>query len=195
MRISGLFTVLALAALAVPAGAVNKCKGADGKVEYQDAPCSGKGEHIDVRPASGHSDAQAQVSAQRQLQKLQADNAMADAIRTHQPLVGMTEAQLEEAMGKPAQVNASNYSGVRNDQWVYYRPGETWYVYTRNGIVESIQYRPGSSTASTVRVRSGPCPSQHEINNAITSATSISLSDVEKAERWRMVRAMQDCGK
>lgn len=35
------------------AWAVNKCTGPDGKVSFQDAPCAGKGEHIDARPASG----------------------------------------------------------------------------------------------------------------------------------------------
>ena len=41
---------LALGFLA-PAWAVNKCTGADGKVSFQDAPCAGQGETIDVRPA------------------------------------------------------------------------------------------------------------------------------------------------
>lgn len=43
--------VLALGFLA-PAWAVNKCIGADGKVSFQDAPCTGQGEKIDVRPST-----------------------------------------------------------------------------------------------------------------------------------------------
>ena len=47
-------TLLAVALLmTAPAWAVNKCTGADGKVAFQDAPCAGKGEKLDVRPASG----------------------------------------------------------------------------------------------------------------------------------------------
>lgn len=42
--------VLALCFLA-PAWAVNKCTDANGKVSFQDAPCVGEGEKIDVRPA------------------------------------------------------------------------------------------------------------------------------------------------
>lgn len=34
-----------------PAWAINKCTDADGKVSFQDAPCTGKGEKIEVRPA------------------------------------------------------------------------------------------------------------------------------------------------
>lgn len=44
---------LALALLAPPAWAVNKCTGADGRVTFQDAPCAGRGEALDIRPASG----------------------------------------------------------------------------------------------------------------------------------------------
>ena len=34
-----------------PAWAINKCTDADGKVSFQDAPCAGQGETIEVRPA------------------------------------------------------------------------------------------------------------------------------------------------
>ena len=37
-----------------PVWAVNKCTGPDGKVVYQDAVCAGKGEAINISPASGH---------------------------------------------------------------------------------------------------------------------------------------------
>lgn len=37
-----------------PAWAINKCKAPDGKVVFQDAPCAGQGEKIEVRPASGN---------------------------------------------------------------------------------------------------------------------------------------------
>ncbi|MBT9514217.1 MAG: DUF4124 domain-containing protein [Acidovorax sp.] len=42
--------ILALGFLA-PAWAVNKCTDANGKVSFQDAPCVGEGEKVDVRPA------------------------------------------------------------------------------------------------------------------------------------------------
>ncbi|WP_187305980.1 DUF4124 domain-containing protein [Diaphorobacter nitroreducens] len=46
--------VMCALALAFPSWAINKCKGPDGKVVFQDAPCMGQGEKIEVRPASGH---------------------------------------------------------------------------------------------------------------------------------------------
>ncbi|WP_426306959.1 DUF4124 domain-containing protein [Acidovorax facilis] len=36
---------------AAPTWAVNKCTGADGKVSFQDGPCLGQGEKIEVKPA------------------------------------------------------------------------------------------------------------------------------------------------
>lgn len=39
--------------LATPVWAINKCKGPDGKFVFQDAPCQGQGEKIEVKPASG----------------------------------------------------------------------------------------------------------------------------------------------
>jgi len=60
---------------AVPALAINKCTGSDGKVIFQDAPCAGKGERVDVRPASGHATAPrapASGKAQTEAQRLEA---------------------------------------------------------------------------------------------------------------------------
>ncbi len=40
-----------LLAFLAPAWAINKCTDANGKVSFQDAPCIGQGEKIEVRPA------------------------------------------------------------------------------------------------------------------------------------------------
>lgn len=189
-----LVAVVALLTFA-PAWAINKCTGADGKVVFQDLPCAGQGEKMDVRPASGYADEQDAQDAQAVVQKLQADNQMAEAIRTHEPLVGMTRAQLQEAMGTPTKVNANNYGGVQEEQMIYERPIETWYVYTRAGVVTSIQHRPGPPIGARTRNAERRCPTQHEIKDAITSAGSIALSTEEKAARWRVIREMQACGR
>ena len=47
-----IFLAAALTAV-MPSWAINKCIGADGKVAFQDAPCAGQGQKIDVKPASG----------------------------------------------------------------------------------------------------------------------------------------------
>lgn len=45
--------LLACALAAGPGWTINKCTDARGKVAFQDAPCAGKGEKIEVHPASG----------------------------------------------------------------------------------------------------------------------------------------------
>lgn len=47
------FFLTAVVLSVAPAWAINKCKAPDGKVVFQDAPCAGQGEKIEVRPASG----------------------------------------------------------------------------------------------------------------------------------------------
>ena len=87
---------LSAALLAAPAWAVHKCTGTDGKVTFQDAPCVGKGEKMDVRPASGPTRAVVNaaptqtppappVSAQAALPALAVQPAPA-AAATHSPL-------------------------------------------------------------------------------------------------------------
>lgn len=58
------FLLAALATASAPALAVNKCTGVDGKVTFQDAPCTGgKAERISAKPASGYSAAPATPAA------------------------------------------------------------------------------------------------------------------------------------
>lgn len=189
-------TLFLLAALlTVPVWAVNKCTGADGKVSFQDAPCSGgKAETLRIQSSADSSTSKtAAGEAQARLEKMQRDNVMAEAVRVHKPLVGMTISQLQQAMGVATKVNADNYNGTRREQVIYERAQETWFVYTRNGVVDSIQHRPGAPIGVSPPDAAGTCPTRHEIKNAITSASSISLSEGERVERWKAIRAMQAC--
>ncbi len=47
------FSILLTLACITPAHAVNKCTGNDGQITFQDTPCAGKGEALNLRPASG----------------------------------------------------------------------------------------------------------------------------------------------
>lgn len=192
-----LLLAAALLATAAPTWAVQKCTGPDGKVTFQDAPCAGgTGEKLNIRPASGQGGGNAATAqAQARLEKLKRDNEMSEAIRTHKPLVGMSEAQLQEAMGPATKVNANNYKGVQSAQVIYERPTESWYVYTTNGFVESIQHRPGAPLGSAPVAANTRCPTEFEIKNAITSASSMTLSASERTARWQAIRDMQACGK
>lgn len=191
-RIAFLFATLAVAVAAVaPAWAINKCVGPGGQVTFQDAPCAGAGERLNVRPSGGRDDAAAELDARAQLSRLKQQADMADAIRRRQPMVGMTERQLKDAMGEPTTLNADNYNGRQRSQWVYRRPAETWYVYTENGVVQSFQHRPNTAAAASSR----RCPSPMEIEAMETRASSITLSERERASLQRELREMRNCGR
>lgn len=192
-----LLMAAALLATVAPTWAVQKCTGPDGKVTFQDVPCAGgTGEKLHIRPASGQGGGNAATAqAQARIEKLKRDNEMSEAIRMHKPLVGMSEAQLQEAMGPATKVNANNYKGVQSAQVIYERPTESWYVYTTNGFVESIQHRPGAPLANAPPAANARCPTEFEIKNAITSASSMTLSASERTARWQAIRDMQACGK
>lgn len=132
-----------LAAFGAPAWAIHKCTSPAGKVTFQDAPCERAPLPVDVArqpalqpvvPPPSQAD-EAVASRQR------ADN-IDEAIRLHRPMVGMTLAQLTEAMGQPTGVHSTEVEGVARQQLIYERISGTWYVYPFDGVVKSLHHQP-----------------------------------------------------
>lgn len=186
--------LIALCAINTPAMAQFKCE-SGGKAAYQDMPCAdSKGGSIKLTPGSGHADA-ATGDAVAKSKKMVADanwrGKVNEAIATGKPLVGMTRAELDQAMGAPTKVNASNYSGVLKDQIIYRQPSQTWYAYTEQGVVASIQHAP---EANNVAASKAPCLSPYVIKDMETSASSISLGSAERVERLKQIGEARKCG-
>ena len=190
-------TMILIAALAInmPAMAQFKCD-VGGKATYQDMPCADKGGAIKLMPGSGHADAVATTDAVAKGRKLVADTdwrgKVNSAIARGTPLVGMTRAELDQAMGAPTKVNASNYSGVLKDQIIYRQAQQTWYVYTEQGVVVSIQNTPETNAAAASKA---PCLSPYVIRDMETSASSISLGEAERTERLKQIGEAKKCGR
>lgn len=191
--------IVVMGALAAPAWAINKCTNASGEVVFQDMPCLGKGEMLKVSPSSGHAsetapDAVSKMNTETQTRKWR--ETVNQAIFRHVPLVGMSRKDLDDAMGSPTTVNASNYSGVLKDQIIYRQSTQTWYVYTDQGVVSSIQNVPGTNVAAESNsAKAVRCLSNHEIRGMETSASSLTLGDAERAERWKQIGDAKKCGK
>lgn len=63
-----------------------------------------------------------------------------DAISSKDLVLGMTESEAIQSWGRPDKINASGGAGGRNEQWIYYRrPGDTWYLYFKGGVLTSWQ--------------------------------------------------------
>lgn len=185
-----------LAALCTPAWSINKCTGADGSVVFQDAACGGKGEKMNVRPASGDAGAASSnpsATSEWKLKSAAADKRLAiqAAIERHEAVIGMNGEQLQLAMGLPSRINTGEYKSGSTQQRIYERRGTTWYVYTDEQLVTAVQTSM-SGSASSAPVT---CPSAHEIRSAETSASSITLSEGERIERLKQIRDMRNCGK
>lgn len=159
----------------------------------------GKGEALKVSPGSGHASDAAPGALNKMNDETRARKwreTVNHAIFRHEPLVGMSRKELDEAMGAPSTVNASNYSGILKDQIIYRQPTETWYVYTEQGVVTSIQNVPGTNVAAeSSNAKTGPCLSPYTIRDMETSASSIRLSDAERVERLRQIGEARKCGR
>jgi hypothetical protein len=177
------------------AWAINKCTAANGTVAFQDAPCEGgKSQTISVKPSSGAAtQASANTTPATDVAAVNARSKITAAILAGEPMVGMTAAELERAMGAPTKVNADSYNGIKKDQIIYERVGATWLVYTENGLVTAVQNRPASAAASPVR--NVVCPTAHEIRAMETNASSITLSEAVRLEKLRHIGEAKKCGK
>lgn len=178
-----------------PAWAVNKCTGADGKVSFQDAPCAGKGETLTVRPSGGTAPVAGSAAALKAEADVAAIHRRADirvSIERREPMVGMTTAELEEAMGQPDRSNFANYNGKQHNQLIYERGERTLYVYTDGGHVIGFQ---DAESVGRSRRSAQRCLSATEIRALETSASSITLGDAERAERLRQIGDAKRCGR
>lgn len=101
----------------------------------------------------------------------------------------MTEANLRMAMGSPTRINRGNYGGTASDQWVYARNDATWYVYVRDGVVDSFQSQQ-SVAAQQPKQR---CPNSLEIRNMETSANSVTIGPERRRELERSLARAKSC--
>ena len=170
--------------------AINRCTAVDGKVSFQDAPCTGAGQAISARQPIAPSSVNAAVPDWK-LRAAEADKRLVivAAIDRREPAIGMNGEQLQQAMGLPNRVNTGEYKTGSTQQRIYEQANKTWYVYTDGAVVTAVQASIGPVK------QSAPCPSGLEIGNAETSASSILLSPTERVAWQREISEMRACGK
>ena len=175
------------ALLCSQAWAINKCTGIDGQTTFQDTPCAGKGEAINIRPASGQNiNAAALPNWKQKAAEVDKRIAIRAAVERREAVIGMNGEELQQAMGLPNRINTGEYKTGSTQQRIYDWSGTTWYVYTDGQLVTAVQTAIGSASAPAVS-----CPSGLEIRNAETSASSILLSEAERKTRLYEIRQMK----
>lgn len=145
------------------AWAVNKCKGPDGKVTYQEADCLNGNTRRETEESRGQApsqkvmapdeiaralDAQMKGAVLEEMERQAMDRErqlgdakpIAPAARGDGKVsVGMQRDQVLDAWGKPGKVNETLMANGNSEQWIYYRGGSTTqYVHLRNGVVTSV---------------------------------------------------------
>lgn len=183
-------TIVCAAALAacVPAIAQYKCVGSDGRTSFQQAPCdpSQSGKKLDVRagPATSPGERPLEIRA---------------AIAARRPVVGMTQEELVRAIGRPDKINAAQYGAEFQNQLIYYREDRTWYVYTRDGLVTSIQDTDGSPRSAPAAVVTaepqGRCGTASEIRDIEVDMSKIENrgNQVAQARLQKRLDAARGC--
>jgi hypothetical protein len=87
MKYCALAVWLAATICTLPAFAINKCTLPDGKVTFQDAPCSsGKTEILDVQPASGRAPSNAGTGARAQTEAARLEGIISASQRDRRAL-------------------------------------------------------------------------------------------------------------
>lgn len=194
-------TLTVLAALLLPIGSIaaNKCT-VDGKTVYQDTPCASGGAKVDTRangaiaedeePAPERGRAYRREGGERQERRKVDHQAVTLGMATGKPVVGMTQNQLNIAMGSPNRRNTGDYGSTQSDQLIYERQGITYYVYVRDGVVSSVQSSEGYRTSVGSSKR---CPTSIEIRNMQTTANSDSINESQRRELLREIRSAKNC--
>lgn len=160
-----LWTLLLLASLSLPAAAQYRCRAADGSISFQQNPCpEGAGQQkLDVRvnaPAAPG----AAPDYNGSLSELERQRKIREAISAGRPMVSMTRAELDVAMGAPQRSSSGQAGPDQNDQLLYLRNGRSIYVSLRNGVVvafDDVDPPLGSRAAQSAK----PCPSAREIRD------------------------------
>jgi hypothetical protein len=134
-----LLLCLALGPAGVQAQTVYRCAGEGGRVIFQQAPCQGEGRQLEVPPINVAEPYRPDASLVRSMEAR-------SAIERGVVRVGMTAAEVQQAVGAPRAINRSVSEAGVAEQLVYRTPdGGRMDVYLRDGLVE------GGSTYSRGR--------------------------------------------
>ena len=177
-----------LLTLALPAAAVQKCTGSDGRTSYQDSPCPAQGTALVLEDPFRSLDSgrlPREGAQQREAQSARATQAMALGL----PYVGMTAAALERLMGPPDRVSRTSYAdGAAQDRTECQRNGRLLRVYVLNGKVVEVQNRAAPPSSAKA-----PCPTAQDLRNMETKAGNRTDPPERVAENKRLLLEMRAC--
>lgn len=176
----------------VSAQTVFKCTGPNGGVVLQQKPCAG-GQGIDVTPSTAPPTAEERAAAQRAADADRRAVDIAAGLSAGYPVVGMNLDQLAQVLGEPTRIDQAARGDSLQERRVYVRGGRVYTVHVDSGRVSAVRYRAAAGRKVSSAAAPLDCPTELDIRNLQTQASSIALSDAERRALQRRIRDMRAC--
>jgi hypothetical protein len=185
MQVLSVVAALALLTLlpgAAQAQQVYRCQAADGTVSFQQQPCLGAGQRVQV----GQINTAAAFTPNPELQR---SAQVRDAVSRGAILAGMTADEVHQSRGLPQRASRTSGAWGTRDQLVYrYPDGSTLRVDLLDGQVDAV-----TTSSGPPRRTLQPCYSELEIRNAGLGSQSSVLPAEERERRRREADRMARC--
>ena len=134
-----LFAALLLALAASPVYALNKCVDAHGRTVYQDKICATEnGKTLTLTEANGQTDAAQRSSIAARRNRTNSPEEIMEALRLREPVVGMTLAQITQALGMAGMAVPQSRAQMQAReplQYVFTSKAQNWLASVQNSIV------------------------------------------------------------
>ncbi len=133
------FVAVLLALAATPVYALNKCVDSHGRTVYQDKACSTEnGKTLTVTEANGQTDAAQRSSIAARRNRSNTSEEIMEALRLREPVVGMTLAQITQALGMAGMAVPQTHAQMKAGeplQYVFTSKAQNWLASVQNSIV------------------------------------------------------------
>ena len=133
------FVAALLALAASPVYALNKCVEANGRIVYQDKGCpSPSGKALTVTEANGQTDAALRSNITARRNRTNTPEEITEALRLREPVVGMTLAQITQALGMAGMAVPQSHAQMKArepQQYVFTSKEQSWMASVLNGLV------------------------------------------------------------
>ena len=133
------FVAVLLALAASPAYALHKCQDNHGRTVYQDKTCSTEnGKTLMVTEANGQTDAAQRSNIAARRNRTNSPEEVAEALRLREPVVGMTLAQITQALGMAGMAVPQTHAQMKAGeplQYVFSNKAQSWLASVQNSIV------------------------------------------------------------
>ena len=161
-----IFVAVFLAFVASPVYALNKCVEANGRIVYQDKNCpSDGGKTLTVTEANGQTDAALRNNIAARRTRSNTPEEITEALRLREPVVGMTLAQITQALGMAGMAVPQSHAQMKArepQQYVFTSKEQSWMASVLNGLVIGLDGGLAPSPVTSASAADGETKQGHK---------------------------------